>query len=549
MTQIFNNSTENSNSKAIIFARVSTESQDYTEQVNRMTAVAIADGYKSENLIIISNKESAIKLGEDEREGLLQLQSAIAADKSINAVYVFEISRLGRTMDVISSVVQWLTDSHIQLVCDTPNVRLFERDGSVSFGGQMMIYLMGVMAAQEMKIKKERFANGKKHAREQGKFIGGTIMYGFMTDGENKIVVNEDEATVIRTAFEMYRDNSKKERIGVEKIAQYLRDNNVCRRDKYFGSGRLNKFIKNEKYRGVIVPEDVFDECQQIIANNYNGGKEKKLAFGERLIICPDCGRHYRLTGKLYSCAGHKQEYKDSDLFCDNKAHINRQMFNCSLVETCAVWWADERNKKQADRAEDIKAQIAATELNLKLVGEKLLQIDTQKKKLANTLIKSLLSEKECEEKINALLTEEKRLQAEKLQYESKIRQLKYDLSSGAELRTWADDYNDFDSLTHTEMYEVIHKLIDKVTVSVESTTKTVWTIYRKDSKQSVTYYVDGWGKTRKLYGVVGGVAHDLSNDERFAIDYDLTIPRQSIHKKESVKQSPLMQMLSKHIA
>ena len=145
----------NENKKAIIFARVSTEAQDYTEQVNRMTAVAMADGYTKSNLVVISNKESAIKLSEDEREGLQQLQSAIAADSAINAVYVFEISRLSRRMDVISSVVQWLTDSHIQLVCDTPNVRLFKRDGSVSFGDQMMIYLMDVMAAQEMKIKRE----------------------------------------------------------------------------------------------------------------------------------------------------------------------------------------------------------------------------------------------------------------------------------------------------------------------------------------------------------------------------------------------------------
>ena len=131
--------TNNENKKAVIFARVSTEAQDYTEQVNRMTAVAIADGYSKNDLVVISNKESAIKLSEDEREGLQQLQSAITSDSSISAVYVFEISRLGRRMDVISSVVQWLTDSRIQLVCDTPNVRLFERDGSVSFGGQMMI--------------------------------------------------------------------------------------------------------------------------------------------------------------------------------------------------------------------------------------------------------------------------------------------------------------------------------------------------------------------------------------------------------------------------
>ena len=42
----------------------------------------------------------------------------------------------------------------------------------------MMIYLMGVMAAQEMKIKKERFANGKKRAKEPGKWIGTPVMFG-----------------------------------------------------------------------------------------------------------------------------------------------------------------------------------------------------------------------------------------------------------------------------------------------------------------------------------------------------------------------------------
>ena len=103
-------------------------------------------------------------------------------------------------MDVISSVVQWLTDSRIQLVCDTPNVRLFERDGSVSFGGQMMIYLMGVMAAQEMKIKKERFANGKKRAKEQGKWIGTPVMFGYKIVNQRE-VINEVAAEVIRKAY------------------------------------------------------------------------------------------------------------------------------------------------------------------------------------------------------------------------------------------------------------------------------------------------------------------------------------------------------------
>ena len=56
--------TNNENKKAVIFARVSTEAQDYTEQVNRMTAVAMADGYSKSNLVVISNKEINVIFGE-----------------------------------------------------------------------------------------------------------------------------------------------------------------------------------------------------------------------------------------------------------------------------------------------------------------------------------------------------------------------------------------------------------------------------------------------------------------------------------------------------
>ncbi len=532
----------NNNEKAIIFARVSTVSQNYTEQVNRMTAVAIADGYSKDNLIVISSKESAIKLAEDEREGLQQLKTAIAADSAINAVYVFEISRLGRRMDVISSVVQWLTNSHIQLVCDKPNVRLFERDGSVSLSAQMMIYLMGVMAAQEMIIKKERFANGKKHAKEQGKFIGGTVMYGYTKDTDGRLIVNEREAVVVRKAFEMYRDNSSKSSVGVEAIAQYLRDNDFCRHGKFFGSSRLNKFIRQEKYRGAIVPEQLFDECQQIMSDNYNGGKERKMAFGERLIKCPDCGHNYRLVGKLYVCAAHKQEYKDTDMFCANRTQINRQMFDCTLVETVAGWWLDEKEKETVDRSEDIKRQIAETEKSLSLNADKIEKAEQRKKRIATNYANMLIDDAEYEKAVKSIAKEYKQLSIEKDALESRKRDLQYQLSNNGDLRTWADEFDDYYALTHKELYEVIHKLVERVEVHAESKTKTVWTIYRKDSSDSQTYFVDGWGKTRTLYGVLNGKAIDLSGDDNFKVDYDVNIKRPTVAKAKQ-SESTLMMM------
>ena len=466
--------TNNENKKAVIFARVSTEAQDYTEQVNRMTAVAIADGYSRNDLVVISNKESAIKLSEDEREGLQQLQSAITSDSSINAVYVFEISRLGRRMDVISSVVQWLTDSRIQLVCDTPNVRLFERDGSVSFGGQMMIYLMGVMAAQEMKIKKERFANGKKRAKEQGKWIGTPVMFGYKIVNQRE-VINEVAAEVIRKAYKMYAgDINRTAQTNID-IAMYLRNNGICKRsDKFFSAGRVASFISREKYRGTIVSEELWDRCNEIRLKNYNGSKERKQAFGERLIKCQNCGRNYKLSHRNYICAAHKAEYKESDMYCDNTVSLHRRFVDCSLVETVAVWWFDEQKKDNSER--QLQAMEAIEKLNARLA-------DAQGKL-------------------------------------DKVAELQNQSAEIIEVKTWQQQWQSFKSLTHTEMYEAIHRLVEYVCVRVEND-KSFWTIHRKDSSDEATYMLCGHGRAVKLYGYINDIAVELTGNPAFNVEYE----------------------------
>ncbi len=512
--------TNNENKKAIIFARVSTEAQDYTEQVNRMTAVAMADGYSKSNLVVISNKESAIKLAEDEREGLRQLQSAITADSSINAVYVFEISRLGRRMDVISSVVQWLTDSHIQLVCDTPNVRLFERDGSISFGGQMMIYLMGVMAAQEMKIKRERFANGKKHAKEQGKWIGGTVMFGFKIENKRE-VVDEAAAEVIRKAFAMYAADENRTAQTNEDIAAYLRANNVCvRSDKFFAASRVAKFIGQTKYRGTIVSEELFDKCQAIKENNYRGSKERKQSFGERLIKCSDCGHNYRRVAEQYVCAAHKKEYKGSEMYCDNNATLNRKYVDCSLVETVAAWWLDEQKKDNTERKQQTQQQIEILSARLADAQSKLDKVAEKKKRIGKNYANMILTDEEFDKAIRTVNTEEKQMKADVANLSARIAELQSQLSDVSTLKTWQQQWQSFDSLTHAEMYETIHKLVDFVSVKVEDGKK-YWTIHRKDSDESQTYMSFGKGCGVKLFGFVNGKAVELTKNPDFRVDYD----------------------------
>ena len=72
--------------KAIILSRVSTSQQDLTQQTEDVLREAHKDGYSARNIIIIENVESAIKLSEEERQGLNKMKDHIKRDSSIQCV-------------------------------------------------------------------------------------------------------------------------------------------------------------------------------------------------------------------------------------------------------------------------------------------------------------------------------------------------------------------------------------------------------------------------------------------------------------------------------
>ena len=74
--------------------RVSTKAQDFDEQEREIYNMAIKDGYKPEDIIPVCEKESGIKLSEEERAGLNRMKELIESDPTINCVYCWEVSRM-----------------------------------------------------------------------------------------------------------------------------------------------------------------------------------------------------------------------------------------------------------------------------------------------------------------------------------------------------------------------------------------------------------------------------------------------------------------------
>ena len=87
--------TQNNKGKAILLVRVSTQKQDFDAQEKELYNMALSDGYADNDIIPICEKESGIKLSEEERNGLNRMKEVIA-EGGVTCVYAWEISRIAR---------------------------------------------------------------------------------------------------------------------------------------------------------------------------------------------------------------------------------------------------------------------------------------------------------------------------------------------------------------------------------------------------------------------------------------------------------------------
>lgn len=127
--------------KVIVLSRVSSASQDLSQQTDEVLREVYKDGYTDSNIIIIEDTESAIKLSEEERHGLNKMKDHINKNPKIECVYIYELSRLSRRQLVLFSIRDFLVERKIQLICLKPYFRLLEFNGEMSQTGSLRFYI------------------------------------------------------------------------------------------------------------------------------------------------------------------------------------------------------------------------------------------------------------------------------------------------------------------------------------------------------------------------------------------------------------------------
>lgn len=299
-----------------IYARVSTAEQaregySIDEQVERLKLYCISQG-RSDFREYVDPGYSGANI---HRPAMQELLRDVAAGK-IDKVLVYKLDRLSRSQ---KDTLELIEDVFLANSCDFESMT--ERfDTGTSFG-RAMVGILAVFAQLEREQIKERMSMGKAGRAKEGRYHGGGhIPYGYdYKDGE--LVVNEDEARLVREVFRLYLEGAT-----VKKIEKVFYQRGYRARTGADLCGRTIKrilsnsiYVGKIKYKGLeydgshehLISDADFEKVQERM-RIYYGSREpsirQKTVLGG-LIYCARCGAKYACTAhdaygnyRYYTC-------------------------------------------------------------------------------------------------------------------------------------------------------------------------------------------------------------------------------------------------------
>lgn len=159
--------------KTVIFARVSTNVQDYNRQVNELTVLAKSNGWSVE--AVFAEKISGAKAN-TERTELLNMISYVESNH-IDKVLVTELSRLGRDTLQVLEVIEMLNKKEISLYIQNYAIETLTKEGKVNAMSQFLITILAEVARMERKTIRERIESGYNNYRAAGGKVGRKTGY------------------------------------------------------------------------------------------------------------------------------------------------------------------------------------------------------------------------------------------------------------------------------------------------------------------------------------------------------------------------------------
>lgn len=215
----------------VIYQRVSTKDQNYESQVDDLKKWA-----KENNFSIADDASFGEKVsGYDpkaERTEYIKMKEYVFKN-NIKDVAMWEISRLSRSMTNIKKELDEFTEHKVNIFFKKENLNSLSKDTKDKF----YLNMVGSVAELESDTIRERTNRGRDMAVKNGKMVFfSTYPYGYGTDENGVIKIEETEAKVVRMIFNMAIQGDT-----LYKIAGHLNSLGIPTRLKL--KGRTRKYL------------------------------------------------------------------------------------------------------------------------------------------------------------------------------------------------------------------------------------------------------------------------------------------------------------------
>lgn len=239
--------------KVTFYARVSTSMDEqlhslsaqvkyYSDFIKNNPKWEYVEGYIDEGIsgTSVKKRESFLKMIDDARL------------KKFDFVVTKEISRFSRnTLDSIK-YTQDLLKYGVGVLFQSDNINTLLPDA------ELRLTIMSSIAQDEVRKTSERVKFGFKRAIDSGVVLGSNKIWGYRKDS-GRLVIEEDEAEIVRHIFDMYAN----ERIGIRTICSRLTEMGYANKNgNPFSFSTVKGILINPKYKGY-----------------YCGGKTTKIDF------------------------------------------------------------------------------------------------------------------------------------------------------------------------------------------------------------------------------------------------------------------------------
>jgi DNA invertase Pin-like site-specific DNA recombinase len=288
------NTTVETTTKAVIYARYSSDRQR-EESIEGQLRVC-EDFAKRNGMTILHVYADRALSGRSDQRPEFQMMIQAAATQAFDTVLVYKLNRFARNRYDSAKYKHKLKKYGVKVVSAMENIA---NDPS----GILLESVIEGMAEYYSAELAENVMRGMTENALECKWPGGTVPLGYKLDAAHHLIIDEPAAKTVRWIYQMALEGRQPSSI--------IRELNAagCRTafGRPFGRTSLNTILKNERYIGAFVWNDIKKpNAIPAIVNPEDWQKVQEITKAKKKCIAKSRGENYLLTGRLFcgQCGG-----------------------------------------------------------------------------------------------------------------------------------------------------------------------------------------------------------------------------------------------------